>query len=504
MTARLTVVGIGADGYDGIGRAAREALASAPLVVGSARQLELLPAGATAPTARRVSWPSPLEPLLEELAAGRHGDAAVLASGDPMLHGIGASFARRISAAAPPAASGDPMLHGIGASLARRMSASPSAVDADPAAMLDVIPHPSAFALACARLGWPAADTELLSTVARAPELVARALQPGRRLVVYATGVSGAAQVARVLVARGWGPSRFVVLEQLGGAGERLIDATAESWGDRTADPLHAIAIETRAADGTRPLATTPGLPDDAFDHDGQLTKRHVRAVTLAALAPLPGELLWDVGAGNGSIAIEWLRAVAGTRAVAFEANADRAARIAANASTLGVPELRVVCGRAPEALAEALGGAADANRGAADANRGAADANRGAADANRGALVANPGAAGTIAARPDAIFVGGGLTAPGLLEAAWGALKPGGRIVANAVTLESQARLLEARAAHGGTLTQIAIAHAEPVGSFSGWRQQMPVVQWEARKQEDKQPTIPSPARGTQEEPDA
>lgn len=423
MSATLTVVGIGADGYDGLGRAARDALAEASLVVGSSRQLELLPADATLSGARRLAWPSPLEPLLDALAAGHHGDAAVLASGDPMLHGIGASLARRLDDAAP--------------------------------ASLHVIPHPSAFALACARLAWAAAETELLSTVARSPELVARALQPGRRLVVYATGAGGAASIARVLTERGFGPSRFVVLEQLGGPREAIHDDTAQGWGQRAADPLHAIAIEVRPAAGTRSLALTPGLPDDAFDHDGQLTKRHVRAVTLAALAPAPGELLWDVGAGSGSIAIEWLRAAGSTpaarstRAVAFELDAERAARIAANAARLGVPELHVVHGRAPASFADA------------------------AVDPARAA--------------PDAVFVGGGLTAPGVLEAAWHAVRPGGRIVANAVTLESQARLLQARAEHGGTLTQIAIAHAAPVGTFTGWRAQMPVVQWEARKEESR-----------------
>lgn len=442
MTAHLTVVGIGADGYDGLGAQARAALAAAPLVVGSTRQLQLLPATATAPGARRLGWPSPLEPLLDELADGRHGDAAVLASGDPMLHGIGASLARRLAdrAAQERVPLGDAI---------RRSS------DDGGATTLLVISHPSAFALACARLGWAAAETELLSTVARAPELVARALQPGRRLIVYATGRDGAARVAAILTARGFGPSRFVVLEQLGGTAERIHDGTAEAWGDRTVDPLHALAIEPRSAPGTRALATVPGLPDDAFDHDGQLTKRHVRAVTLAALAPLPGELLWDIGAGNGSIAIEWLRATAGipaapARAVAFEADAARAARIAANAASLGVPQLHVVHGRVPAALADA--------------------------------------AVAPATAPPDAVFVGGGVTAPGLLEAAWHAVRPGGRIVVNAVTLESQARLLAARAEHGGTLTQIAIAHATPVGTFTGWRQQMPVVQWEARKEEEPQ----------------
>ncbi|MDW5597209.1 precorrin-6Y C5,15-methyltransferase (decarboxylating) subunit CbiT [Conexibacter stalactiti] len=449
MTARLTVVGIGADGYDGLGAHARDALASAPLVVGSTRQLELLPAAATTSGARRLAWPSPLEPLLDELADGRHGDAAVLASGDPMLHGIGASLARRVEAGAADAAGGVELYYRRAAVDVRSSGAGPGEV------RLDVIPHPSAFALACARLGWPAAETELLSTVARAPALVARALQPGRRLVVYATGRDGAARIAAILAARGFGPSRFVVLEQLGGPAERVHEATADTWGDRAVDPLHALAIEPRPAPGAHPLPTTPGLPDDAFDHDGQLTKRHVRAVTLAALAPLPGELLWDIGAGNGSIAIEWLRATAGVpaapaRAVAFEADATRAARIAANAARLGVPQLHVVHGRVPASLADA--------------------------------------AVDPVTAQPDAVFVGGGVTAPGLLEAAWHAVRPGGRIVVNAVTLESQARLLAARAEHGGTLTQIAIAHAAPVGTFTGWRQQLPVVQWEARKEEEPQ----------------
>jgi precorrin-6Y C5,15-methyltransferase (decarboxylating) len=462
VTARLTVVGIGADGFGGLGGQARDALAAAPLVVGSTRQLELLPPSATAPGAHRLAWPSPLEPLLDELAAGRHGDAAILASGDPMLHGIGASIARRIAAAVGAAGlsgGADACYRRAAADVRSSLRAAAdvrSSSSAAAATALRVIPAPSAFALACARLGWPAAETELLSTVARKPELVARALQPGRRLVVYATGRDGAARIAAILVARGFGPSRFVVLEQLGGPAERIHEATAATWGERAADPLHAIAIEPAPVAGTRPLPATPGLPDDAFDHDGQLTKRHVRAVTLATLAPLPGELLWDIGAGSGSIAIEWLRATAAapasrpTRAVAFESDAVRAARIAENAARLGVPELQVVHGRAPAALADA--------------------------------------SVDPATAAPDAVFVGGGVTARGLLEAAWEAVRPGGRIVVNAVTLESQARLLAVRAEHGGTLTQIAIAHAAPVGTFTGWRQQLPVVQWEARKEEEPQ----------------
>lgn len=456
MSVRLVVVGIGADGWGGLGGAGRAAVAEASLLVGSARQLELVPEAAAA-EARRLAWPSPLEPLLDELAEGRHGDAVVLASGDPMLHGIGASLARRLA---------DRAAAGTGGSR-----------DDSNAVELHAIPHPSAFALACARMLWSEHETELISTVSRSPAQVARALQAGRRLIVYATGRDGAAGVACVLVQRGFGASRFVVLEQLGGPREARHETTADGWADRAADPLHAIAIEVRA-DAVSPAAgapagpsagtsatplmdeaarlglpLTPGLPDDAFDHDGQLTKRHVRAVTLAALAPRPGELLYDLGAGSGSIAIEWLRALAAIpsarpgAAVAFESNVVRAQRIVDNAERLGVPQLRVVRGRLPAALGDAL---------------------------------IDPG-------KPDAVFVGGGVTAAGVLDAAWHALAPGGRIVVNAVTLESQARLLRAREQWGGTLTQIAISHAAPVGGFTGWRAPLPVVQWEARKPQER-----------------
>jgi precorrin-6Y C5,15-methyltransferase (decarboxylating) len=403
-TPRIAVVGIGADGWAGLGEAARAAIRAADEIVGSKRQLALLPAGTSAATR---TLPSPLAPLLDELAdADRdaHRRTCVLASGDPMLHGIGATLARRLG---------------------------PDRID--------VHPHASAFALACARLGWPAAETELLSTVARGPENVARALAPGHRVVVYATGQDGAATVARVLVARGYGPSRFVVMEQLGGAREKIVDSTAAAWGARWADALHAVAIECSPARGTPLRQRSPGLPDDAYGGDGQLTKRHVRAMTLAALQPMPGQLLWDVGAASGSIGIEWLRAEPSARAIGIEARQDRARQARLNAKALGVPELDVRTGEAPAALA---------------------------------GLPA-----------PDAIFIGGGVTTPDLVQACWDALQPGGRLVANAVTLESEQALIVARAMYGGQLTRVEISHAEPLGSFSGWRAQMPVVQWTALK---------------------
>ena len=398
---RIVVVGIGADGWPGLGDPAREAIRAAEEVIGSTRQLDLLPATVTG---TRRAWPSPIGPLVDELATRPARAICVLASGDPMLHGIGATLARRLG---------------------------PDA--------LDVHPHPSALAIACARLGWPAADVELVSVVARPPETVARVLAPGRRMVVYASGEDGAAAVARVLRARGYGPSRFVVLERLGGPDERIVEATAAAWVSRWSDPLHAIAIECRATRGTAFHPRIPGLPDDAYGGDGQLTKRHVRALTLAALAPAPGQLLWDVGAASGSVGIEWLRAEPSGRAIAIEARSDRARQAKANALALGVPELDVRNAHAPVAL-DGL-------------------------------------------PPPDAVFIGGGLSTPGLVATCHAALNPGGRIVANAVTLEGEQILASAHAEHGGELARFEIALAEALGDFTGWRPQRPVVQWAATK---------------------
>lgn len=391
----IVVVGIGADGWSGLGEPAREALRAAPTIVGSRRQLALLPGDV--PGERRP-WPSPIDPLVDDLVAGGLDGAAVLASGDPMLHGIGATLARRGPA-------------------------------------LVVHPHPSAFAYACARLGWPEAEVELISTVGRPPDALARALQPRRRVVVFGTADSAAA----VLVDHGYGPSRFVVLEQLGGPDERVIESTADARGDRAADPLHVVGIECVAAEGTPVLPRVPGLPDDAYETDGALTKQALRAATLAALAPLPGALLWDVGAGSGSIGIEWLRAEPTARAVAVEERDDRAERIERNARRLGVPDLVVVRGRAPDVL-----GPLD---------------------------------------RPDAVFVGGGVGTPRLVDACWEALRGGGRLVANTVTLEGEGVVARARAERGGTLTRLEISHAEPLGGFTGWQAQRPVVQWAVTK---------------------
>ncbi|MFF7010729.1 precorrin-6y C5,15-methyltransferase (decarboxylating) subunit CbiE [Streptomyces fimicarius] len=402
VSVPVFVVGIGADGWPGLSGTAREALREAEVLIGGARQLDLLPpecAGA------RVGWPSPLRPAVPRLLAEhRERRIAVLASGDPMFYGIGRALAEELGPEG-----------------------------------LRVLPHPSSVSYACARLGWPLEDTEVVTLVGRPAARLAASLYEGRRLLVLSADASTPATVAALLTDHGFGPSGMRVLEQLGGEAEAYVDGVAETWTHAPGDRLNIIAVECRASADALRLGTVPGLPDEAYEHDGQLTKRHIRAATLGALAPAPGELLWDVGGGSGSIAIEWLRAHPSCRAVSVERDPVRAERITRNADRLGVPGLRVVTGPAPSALAE---------------------------------LEA-----------PDAVFIGGGLTAPGLLEACWEALRPGGRLVANTVTLESEALLAARHKEFGGELVCLAVAHAVPVGSFTGWRQAMPVTQWSVIK---------------------
>ncbi|MFE0627336.1 precorrin-6y C5,15-methyltransferase (decarboxylating) subunit CbiE [Streptomyces sp. NPDC058864] len=407
-SAPVAVVGIGADGWAGLPAVSREALTGAGVVIGGPRQLELLPPEVTA---ERVAWPSPLRPVVPGLIAAHAGRRiAVLASGDPMFHGIGRTLTEVLGAD-----------------------------------RLRVLPHPSSVSYACARLGWAVEDTDVVSLVGRPLPALAGALHDGRRVLALSRDADTPAAVAGLLRERGYGASRLRVLEQLGSARERILDGMAADWPHPPGDPLNVVAVECAADPAAPRLGLVPGLPDTAYEHDGQLTKRHVRAATLAALAPAPGELLWDVGGGSGSIAVEWMRAHRTCRAVTVERDPVRAERITGNAASLGVPALRVVTGAAPAAL--------------------------------DGLPV------------PDAVFVGGGLTAPGLLEACWAALRPGGRLVANTVTLESEALLARWYARHGGELVRLAVAHAAPVGGFTGWRQAMPVTQWSAVKPAGAQP---------------
>jgi precorrin-6B C5,15-methyltransferase / cobalt-precorrin-6B C5,C15-methyltransferase len=395
--APLVVIGIGADGWDGLAPASRAEVQRAEVLLGSARQLDLVPPSVAA---QRVAWPSPLSEALPGLVEEHAGRAVVvLASGDPMLSGIGTTLTRLFG---------------------------PERVRVRPA--------PSSVSLACARLGWAVEDTGVVSLVGRPIELLHPHVQPGRRLLVLGDDGGTPARVAALLADRGYGASVVTALGDLGGPAEQVRAGTAAGW-SQPAPPLVVTAVECRADAGTRPLPTTPGLPDAVYESDGQLTRSEVRAVTLARLAPVPGGLLWDVGAGSGSIGIEWMRVHPSSRAVAVEASAERAERIARNAARLGVPYLRVVHGHAPEAL-------------------------------------------GPLAA-PDAVFVGGGLTTPLLLETCWEALPPGGRLVANAVTVESEAVLAAWHGRVGGELVRLSVQRAEPVGSFTGWKPAMPVTVW-------------------------
>ncbi|MDI3387565.1 precorrin-6y C5,15-methyltransferase (decarboxylating) subunit CbiE [Streptomyces sp. B-S-A8] len=418
-TPAVTVVGIGADGWDGIADASRTALRDAEVVIGGPRQLDLLPEQCAG---ERLAWPSPLRPAVPGLLAAHAGRRiAVLASGDPMFYGIGRALTEELG---------------------------PDA--------LRVLPHPSSVAYACARLGWPQEDVEVVSAVGRPVARIAAALHDGRRLLVLSAGAATPGEIAALLRDRGFGPSRMRVLERLGGPDEDASDELpAEAWPlDRPRDPLNIVAVDCRRAPDALRIGAVPGLPDAAYEHDGQLTKRHIRAATLAALAPAPGELLWDVGSGSGSIAVEWMRTHPSCRAVTVERDPVRAERIARNADRLGVPALRVVTGAAPAALAGLP--------------------------------------------QPDAVFIGGGLTAPGLLKACWDALPAGGRLVANTVTLESEAQLAAHHRRLGGELVKLAVAHAVPVGSFTGWRQAMPVTQWAVQKTSVRDSEYADPASDT------
>ena len=406
MTPWLTVVGIGEDGLAGLSAAARALIDAAELLVGGERHLALVPPG----KAERLAWRQPLVDTIALITARRGARVVVLASGDPMCYGVGSTLQRHIAAGE-----------------------------------MTVLPQPSAFSLAAARLAWPLDGCVMLSLHGRPLEALRLHLAPGARLLVLTSDGDTPVQVAKLLVESGWGPSAMTVFAHMGGERERRIDGTAESWPLGRVAALNTLAIECKPGTAARPLSRLAGLPDDAFEHDGQLTKREIRAASLAALSPLPGELLWDVGAGNGSIAIEWLRASRTLTAIAVERDAMRCAVIARNAAALGVPELRIVQGTAPAVLAGLP--------------------------------------------PPDAIFFGGGVSEAPLWDALWRALKPGGRLVANAVTLEGEAQLLKWQAQRGGDLLRLAVWRSEPIGGFLGWRPLMPVTQLVLVKPRDLAP---------------
>ncbi|MGV8833459.1 MAG: precorrin-6y C5,15-methyltransferase (decarboxylating) subunit CbiE [Devosia sp.] len=393
----LSVVGIGEDGLAGLGEAAKTAIAQAEIVFGGTRHLEL---AASVITGDTQIWLSPFSASIEAVLAARGKKICVLASGDPFHFGVGATLARHV----------------------------------DPSQMV-VYPHPSSFSLAAARLGWPLQDVVSLSLHGRPLELIRPHLHAGARILALTSDEHGPTLLASLLTQAGFGISIITVLEALGGPDEQVRSQVAMSFGLEDINPLNICAISVVALPEARVLPLTPGLADELFEHDGQMTKREVRALTLAALAPRRGEILWDIGAGSGSIGIEWMLADPSLRTIAIEADPVRAARISRNASALGVPDLAITIGTAPDALAGL-----------------------------------EP---------PHAIFIGGGGSEPGVLETAIAALRPGGRLVANAVTLELEALLLARHAERGGSLTRIDIARADAIGSMTGWRPSMPITQW-------------------------
>ena len=393
----LSIVGIGEDGIDGLTATARGLVSAAEIVFGGKRHLAL--AGPLVRGAARP-WPSPFDRAVEEVVAQRGRQVCVLASGDPYLYGVGSLLARHVDAAETV-----------------------------------VVPAPSAFSLAAARLGWALPETAQVSLHGRAIDRIRPHLQPGAKVLALTSDGDGPAALARLLAATGFGASKLTVLEALGGPRERVRTMSAAAFDLDDIDQLNVVGLELVAAADARVLACTSGLADALYEHDGQLTKREIRAVTLSALAPRRGELLWDIGAGAGSVAIEWMLADPSLAAIAIEARPERAARIRRNAAAFGVPALDVIEGLAPAALENLP--------------------------------------------QPHAIFIGGGVSDPGVIESAVTALRVGGRLVVNAVTLESEALLLARHGLLGGELTRLSIVRAEAVGGMTGWRPALPVTQW-------------------------
>jgi precorrin-6Y C5,15-methyltransferase (decarboxylating) len=397
----LAIIGIGEDGVEGLSAAARRLIGAAGLVVGGARHLALANGLVRG---ERMVWPSPIAEALPAIVARRGEAVAVLASGDPFCYGVGSLLARMV-----------------------------------PVEEIICLPAPSAFSLGCARLGWALQEVTTLSLCGRPLAALVPHLQPGERILALSADAATPAAVAALLRERGFGASRLHVLEALGGPRERLRTATADEYGPDGVNPLNLIAIEAAADPGAPVVPLSSGLPDDFFEHDGQITRREIRAATLSALAPRRGEMLWDIGCGSGSVAIEWMLRSPANRAIGIEIRPERAARAARNAIALGVPDLGLVTGTAPAALADLP--------------------------------------------RPNAVFIGGGARDETVVRTAWAALGSGGRMVVNAVTIETEAVLFAACRDLGGTLTRLSVERLEAIGTRHGFRPAMTVTQWAAEK---------------------
>ena len=401
MQKWLSIIGIGEDGLVGLSPLAISILNQAQIIFGGERHLSML-----SPDDNREKnpWKSPFQDSITEIISRRGQAVCILASGDPLCYGVGATIIKDI-----------------------------------PISEVTIIPALSAFSLACSRLGWSLTEVETLSLCGRPVSLLQSYIYPGAKLLILSEGKNTPANVAEILTSRGYGNSQITVLEKMSNVDESILIDIAANWNKTNIAALNTIAVECIADNGIVALSRFPGLPDHAFHHDGQLTKREVRAVTLSSLAPNPGELLWDVGAGCGSISIEWLRSHVRCRAIAIEQNSTRLNYIADNATALGTPNLQIIAGKALE-------------------------------------VIHNLPA-------PNAIFIGGGVTAPEILENCWSALLPRGRMVVNVVTLEGEQRLYQWYEKVGGNFTRIAIQRAEPIGKFLGWKAMSPVTQWVGRK---------------------
>ncbi|MBO1906432.1 precorrin-6y C5,15-methyltransferase (decarboxylating) subunit CbiE [Microvirga sp. 3-52] len=392
----LTIIGIGEDGRAGLSPAALAALDQAEFVIGGARHLDLAAPLAT----QTLAWPSPFADGYAIILARRGQPTCLLATGDPFHYGVGAELARLI-----------------------------------PAEEISCFPQASAFSLAAARLGWSLPDCDCVSLHGRALERIIPHLQPGARILALSWDGSTPRKLANLLQARGFGGSMITVCESMGGTRERISRAVAADFAMTGIDPLNTIAVEVVAGGNARVINLSPGLPDAFFQNDGQLTKAEIRALTLAALAPKVGELLWDIGAGAGSIGIEWCLRHPRNCGIGIEERPERAERARRNALELGATKLDIRIGRAPEALAN---------------------------------LPA-----------PDAVFIGGGASEVGVFDQAWAALKSGGRLVINGVTLETETLLGTLYGQYGGAMRRLAVSRLEPVGGMHGWRAAMPVTQW-------------------------
>ena len=404
----LCVIGIGEDGWDDLSADARDLLYESEIVLGGERHLKMLPKDWEG---ERIVWSSPIREAVSKIVSWRPEDSAsvqkvaIMASGDPLCYGIATKLLRHL-----------------------------------PIEEIWIKPALTTFSLMCSRIGWSLPDVETLTIHGRPVEMLHPFVQPGAKLLVLSKGEESPEQAAKLLCERGFGKSIITVLEHLGGRKERQFSGPADSWNHPEGAALNAMAIECIPESNATILSRIPGLPDEAFFHDGQLTKREIRAVSLSRLMPVVDQVLWDVGAGCGSVAIEWMRTSPRCRAVAIEKSKSRLKLIEQNSQELGVPMLQIISGSAPEVLAD---------------------------------LPA-----------PDAVFIGGGLSSGNLLQTCWTALKPGGRLVANAVTLEGEQKLLQwqnenaGKSGASGDLTRLSISRTEKVGKFQGWKEMRSVIQ--------------------------